>query len=304
MKLSILMVTYNHAKYIAQALDSVLMQEVNIEYEIVLGEDCSTDNTRAILLEYKKRHPDKIRLLLHQTNVGAHDNFIATYKACRGEYIAYLEGDDYWTSPGKLQKQVDFLDAHPECSICFHNSEEFYEDGSKPSWLYCSKDQKEISKLEDLIEKCNFIPSCSVLFRNGLFGDFPDWYSTLGMGDWILHLLNAQHGDIGYINEVMGRHRHHSSGTWSFRSQAKNILEIITAYETINKYLNLKYNDLISKKIAEYNFSLFRIAINNGELVTALKHLISSLGLIPASIKIKLKKVPYRSKFIGNKLRN
>lgn len=290
MKLSVFIVTYNHERYIAQTLDSVLMQEVDFDYEIIVGEDCSTDNTRNILLEYQKKYPHKFKLLLHDKNQGACENFIQSFKACNGDYMAYLEGDDFWTSPHKLQKQVDFLDAHPECAISFHNSEEFYDDG-KPPWLYCSKDQKEITKLADLIAKCNFIPSCSALFRNRLFANFPDWYCTLGMGDWTLHLLNAQYGDIGYINEVMGKHRHHAGGTWSLRSQARNILEVITAYETINKYFNYKYKNLISKKVAEYHFALFRLALNNGEPVTALKHLYSSLGIVSASIKMTLKKV-------------
>ena len=89
-KASVLMVTYNHQEFIAQALDSVLMQEVDFEYEIIIGEDCSTDNTRQIVIDYQRKYPDKIRLLLPEVNLGAHENFIATYKACNGKYIALL----------------------------------------------------------------------------------------------------------------------------------------------------------------------------------------------------------------------
>ena len=130
MKVSVHMITYNHEKFIAQAIESALMQQVDFDYEIVIGEDCSTDRTREIVVAYQQRHPDKIRLLLHEQNVGVSLNDIRVYRACRGEYVAWLEGDDYWTSPHKLQKQADFLDSHPACSACFHPVTVFFEDGS------------------------------------------------------------------------------------------------------------------------------------------------------------------------------
>ncbi len=259
MKLSILIVTYNHEKYIAQALESVLMQEVDFDYEIVVGEDCSTDNTRDILLAYHRKYPLKFKLLLHDKNQGACTNFVQSFKACSGDYIAYLEGDDYWTSTDKLKAQVDLLDSHPEYAICFHNCEEFYENGSKPLWNFCSEDQKEISTLEDLISKCNFIPSCSAVFRNNLFNTFPDWYSTLAMGDWTLHILNAQHGDIVYINKVMGKHRHHGGCTWSLRNQADNILDVIHAYKVVDTYLSYKYKPIVDNMVSAYYCQLAQL---------------------------------------------
>ena len=120
MKVSVTIITYNHEKFIRKTLDSVLMQKVNFQYEIVIGEDCSTDNTKKILLEYQNKHPGKIRLLLAENNQGLVRNFMQTYRACKGEYIATLDGDDYWISSRKLQKQVDFLDRHGDFSMCFH----------------------------------------------------------------------------------------------------------------------------------------------------------------------------------------
>ena len=100
-KVSVRIVTYNHERFIGQAIDSVLMQTVNFPYEIVIGEDCSTDNTRRIVMDYRDRYPDKIRLLLHEQNVGQHANIMRTEAACRGRYMANLDGDDYWTDPCK-----------------------------------------------------------------------------------------------------------------------------------------------------------------------------------------------------------
>ena len=117
---SVYMITYNHEKFIAQALDGILMQEVDFPYEIVIGEDKSTDRTRAVVCEYQRRHPDKIRLHLSRENLFRQKLAgLGPLAACRGKYIAMCEGDDYWTDPQKLQKQVAVLEAEPEVSFVF-----------------------------------------------------------------------------------------------------------------------------------------------------------------------------------------
>src|SRR5436190_4362149 len=128
MKVSVLVTTYNHEKYIAQSLDSVLMQETNFDFEIVIFEDCSTDATRGIVIAYQKRYPGKIRLRLPDRNQCSNKPFAEEFEAAPSPFIAIMDGDDYWTSPRKLQKQVEFLDAHPECALCFHNALRIYED--------------------------------------------------------------------------------------------------------------------------------------------------------------------------------
>jgi RimJ/RimL family protein N-acetyltransferase/GT2 family glycosyltransferase len=116
---SVFMITYNHERFIREALDGILNQKVNFDLEIIVGEDCSSDNTREILLEYKNKYPNLFQLLLHSPNVGAKQNHILTQSACKGKYIAFCEGDDYWTEPNKLQKQVDFLEKNEEYSHCW-----------------------------------------------------------------------------------------------------------------------------------------------------------------------------------------
>lgn len=254
MKVSVSMITYNHEPYIAQAIDSVLMQQTNFPFEIIIGEDDSADNTRAIVKEYKKRYPDKIRLFLNdRKNVIYIDgkptgqwNFANNLKHAKGEYIALLEGDDFWTSPHKLQKQVDFLDARPDFAICFHNAEKVFVDGRQQSKLYCPPEQKEISTLEDLVVG-NFIPTCSVVFRRGLFGELPAWFYEVPVGDWPLHVLNAQHGCIGYLNEAMAVYRVHSSGAWSGKSPADVFRTMLKIYGYLNAYLGYRYEDMIRR---------------------------------------------------------
>lgn len=248
MRVSVTMVTYNHEEFIAKALDSILMQRTNFDYEIVIGEDCSTDNTRNIIIDYGNRYPEIIRLLLNETNLGMHENGARTLQACTGEYIAMLEGDDYWTSPEKLQKQVDFLDGHPECAICFHNVIEVYKDGDRDSHSFFGNDRKEFYTIEDLLKE-NFIPTPATMFRSGLVPSIPDWFSLLPMGDWPLHILNALHGKIGYINEVMAVHLNHRGGAWAAMRQ--NRLEAQKAsmllYDILYIHLENKYRPEIAR---------------------------------------------------------
>lgn len=128
---SILSLTYNHEKYIARALDSWLNQQTNFDYEIVLGEDCSTDSTRAIIETYRRKNPEQIRLITSDKNIGPQPNFMRTLKACRGKYIAFCEGDDYWTDPNKLQYQVDFLESHPGYAMISAQVEPVDENGNR-----------------------------------------------------------------------------------------------------------------------------------------------------------------------------
>ena len=127
---SINMITYNHAPYIAQAIEGVLQQRTNFPVELIIGEDCSTDGTREIVFEYQRKYPDIIRVITSDKNVGAQKNGYRTVKACRGKYIAFCEGDDYWHHPDKLQKQVDYIESHPECGLVY-SSYDVYHVGTK-----------------------------------------------------------------------------------------------------------------------------------------------------------------------------
>lgn len=119
--ISVLMPVYNHEKYLAHAIDSVLMQNVDFQYEIIIGEDCSTDKSRDIIMKYWHDNPGIIIPIIHSKNLGANNNVRSMYEIARGKYVAFLEGDDYWTSPYKLQTQIDFLEKHSDYSACYHS---------------------------------------------------------------------------------------------------------------------------------------------------------------------------------------
>lgn len=248
-KVSVLMITYNHEKFIAQAIESVLMQECDFSYELVIGEDCSTDRTREFVSEYQSKYPDKIRVLLPETNLGMMRNFVQSMAACRGEYIALLEGDDYWLRPEKLQIQVDFLDSNSEFVTCFHDVC-VMDEVSGESFLSSRSINKDVFTIEDFLV-ANPIQTCSTMFRNRLFDNFPDWFHTLQLGDWPLHILNAQHGRVAFINEVLGTYRVHGGGIWSTQNEAKRIEATADMLEHFNRFFEFKYNSLISSSLSE-----------------------------------------------------
>jgi len=253
MKVSVLIVVYNQERYIRQTIASVLMQDVNFDYEIVIGEDASTDDTRKIVLELEQQHPERIRVLLRDATDAARDraaglggksNFVQGLYACRGEYVALLDGDDYWTDPLKLQKQVDFLDNNPDFAMSCHNVAMLYEDGSKELENLFPSGQKEIASLEDLLFG-NFIQSCTVVFRRGLFADFPEWFYTLKIGDWPVHIFNAERGLIKYFPESMAVYRVHEKGFWSGWTSVDRGLEVIKMLGHIDAHLGFKYRKQI-----------------------------------------------------------
>jgi glycosyltransferase involved in cell wall biosynthesis len=265
MKLSVLLTTYNHERFIEQAIDSVLMQETNFDFEIVIMEDCSTDSTRDLVIDYHRQHRDLIRLILSEENKNDNTNFATAWQTSPSQYIATLDGDDYWTSPRKLQKQVDFLDQHPECAICFHDAAIIHEDcreernqaqdSNSTSWTYTPGHMKEISALEDLLTH-NFIAGCSPMLRRELLKQLPGWYANAAWGDWPLYILSAQHGKIGHINEILGVYRLHSGGYWSGLSTIHKLEAIIAFLESIVDTLDIRYAEIIQTAISDYRKKL------------------------------------------------
>src|ERR1700730_9288744 len=213
MKLSVVMVTYNHERFIAQALDSILAQRVNFDYEIVVGDDCSTDSTRDILKDFHRRYPGRIVPLLREQNLGANRNFEAALPACSGQYLAFLEGDDYWICEDKLQRQVDFLDAHPDFAICCHRVRFLEETPSAKADVFPSGPAGPYSL--DYLLKGNFIVTCSTVLRRDLIPSLPRWFSKMKLGDWPLFVLVARHGKIELMDGVMAVYRAHAGSNWS-----------------------------------------------------------------------------------------
>lgn len=286
-KVSVAMITYNHEPFIAQAIESVLMQETDFAVELVIGEDCSTDGTRAIARDYGDRYQDRIRLLLPKRNLGIIPNFVATLNACWGQYIALCEGDDYWIDPHKLQKQVDFLEAHPECSMCFHRQLARFEDGSNHPHVSSVPHTGSIFSLEDLIVE-SFIPTLTVMYRRGVVQDLPDWYFTVFPSDRPLHILHAQHGMIGFIDEIMAVYRVHEGGVWSMRSCAERLANEMDLYEKLRQHLGEEYAALIDAGVSKAYFREAGFCEWKGNLSGARAYLLRSIKEYPLNPHIHL----------------
>lgn len=204
---SVFILTYNQEQYIAQTLESILMQQTSFTYQLVIGEDCSTDGTRAICESYAEKFSNKIKLLPKlKKNIGLIANYMQTIAECDGKYIAICDGDDYWIDEFKLQKQVDFLEENTDYAVVYTNYTRLYPDGNfKKAVLLNTKDETDFN---DLIEN-NFIPSVTVLFKNNLLVDkFPNWISDHPYGDWPTYLWTIKdRGKIHLMNEITAVYR-------------------------------------------------------------------------------------------------
>jgi len=268
MKVSVWMSAYNHEKYIEQCLDSVLNQKTNFDFEIILGEDFSTDRTREIVIEYQKKFPEKIHLYLPEKNIGMMEIDIATFGMCKGEYIALLNGDDYWTDENKLQIQSDFLDNNPDASMCFHKAKVDDEKNSY-SWETEFTGEGEILPVECLLRGYNPIMTPSVMIRNVV--KLPDWYAALPYGDMPLYLILSGKGKIKYIDKTMCVYRIHSNGNWQGESAENNLLKDLDFYEFINKKFDFKYDNFINKIFAQRYFDLILCGVKKNNIELAKK---------------------------------
>lgn len=255
MMVSVCMITYNHEPYIVQAVESALMQQTDFAYEIVIGEDCSTDRTRALLTDLQRRYPDKIRLLLPATNLGMMPNFMQTLKACAGKYIALLEGDDYWTDPRKLQKQVDFMESNPDFVLCYHSAR-VIQEGTEGEANFSNANQKEVSTIEDLIRGW-FIMTATILLRREAMPEFPGWFAHVLNGDYALQLLlTHQGGKMYYLNEVMAVYRRHGTGANSWLRGNIFFTGLLFLFKHFNEYSGLRYDALLRRQIARVYLKL------------------------------------------------
>jgi glycosyltransferase involved in cell wall biosynthesis len=216
---SVCLITYNHVAYIKQAIEGVLMQQVNVPLELIIADDYSTDGTREILVEYQTKHPDMITLILQPKNVGAFQNWMDLLKAPQSKYIAYFEGDDYWTDSLKLQKQIDFLESHPDYVLCFHPVQLIDAKGNlKPDHMI--KVPAHSEHIETLAVHGNYIHTPSIVFRN-IIQTFPPEMEHSPIGDYYLYMLLAKHGKLKSLPDVMAVYRLHDVGVHSLLSQTQ-----------------------------------------------------------------------------------
>lgn len=216
---SICCITYNHEKYIKDAIDSFLMQETSFPYEIIIHDDASTDGTPAIIRSYAEKNLNIIPVFQKENqyskNVKILSNFV--FPIARGKYIAICEGDDYWTDPAKLQKQIDYMEEHPECTLCVHASSDVSENGEFIKKRQRYKTDRVVPMEELILGGGGFAVLASTVFPSSLLKQFPQYYYNSPVGDVPMHLFWASCGNVYYFHDNMSNYRTGVPGSWTSR---------------------------------------------------------------------------------------
>ncbi|MCC7071438.1 MAG: glycosyltransferase [Deltaproteobacteria bacterium] len=278
---SVATITYNHERFIRACVESVQRQQALFRIEHVIGDDASPDGTLSILDELAAKYSDRIRVLRHSENIGMHRNADRTLRACRGRYVALLEGDDQFLSEDKLARQVSFLETHPECSICFHPVTIVDNDGRAHGVF--PEHQPPITTLDDLL-RSNFIGTPSVMYRVMPSVQLPSWTGILRSSDWLLHILHAEHGKIGFIDDVRSLYRVHSGGAWTSLAPEKRWASELEMLRLVDIYLGYRHHDAIRDAMAHRHLLLASAAADAHDLRTARWHCAQLLLLAPSRL--------------------
>ena len=268
---SVCLITYNQENYIQKAIKSIFDQEVGFPIEVIISNDCSSDNTHQKIEEILKDATNGfvVRYYNHEDNLGMMRNFSFAINECKGKYIAYFEGDDYWDYPKKLQTQVDFLEQNPDFAICCHNVR-FLENEKFINEIYLDKiNIKDKFTLEDLA-KHNIVPTLTAVFRN-TSDKLPSWILESPIGDLPMFMMVAKHGKIKYINEKWAVYRS-NIGEWSKMGNQKN-LNMIKQYDLlteefndnikVKKNLHFARNKYIKEYLKKEKLSLLKLSKNS-----------------------------------------
>ena len=249
-ELTVLTMTYNHEKYIADCMDGVLAQRTDFPVRHIVLDHHSTDETPAIVAAYAERHPSIRPVLLSQHR--AFENIMGLFLRCRTKYASLCDGDDYFTDPLKLQKQVDFLERRPHCALCFHPVQVVHADDARPSYVYpplsrLPRGVREEYYLADLVQE-NMIQTNSVVYRWRFTDGMPQWFRPdLNPSDWYWHLLHAEMGKIGFLQEVMSVYRRHSHALFytarvsSLEHRRGRGMDELTLYGVVNGHFHNRY---------------------------------------------------------------
>lgn len=284
---SICCVTYNQEKFIRDAIEGFLIQKTDFPIEILIHDDASTDSTAEIVHKCQAEHPNQVRAVYQTENQFSKGRRISPilYPLARGKYIALCEGDDYWTDPLKLQKQVDFMESHPECSICCHKVQIKYEGNEEKNHLFPDLVGDQVFTREEIYQKY-ISATCSVMFRRERIDDLVHYLEGFKVGDVPLYSFYLQFGKFGFIDQVMGTYRKNDQSYWhphyqDYRfpvlfdtfTKIKSRLRIHDA-PALNAQISYYADELLKKYFSEKNYKAMRSVIyrNISSVHSAKKH--------------------------------
>jgi glycosyltransferase involved in cell wall biosynthesis len=239
---SICCLTFNHEDFIAQTLDGFLLQKTNFDFEIIVHDDCSTDGTRRVIESYQEKYPNLIRPIFQSQNqysLGLKPIFTHVFPNAKGNYIALCEGDDYWTDPLKLQKQVDFLEANQDFAICSHITRQISEFGHTEKLIPAKKSPSEYNLVDFL--KANHVATASLLINREYMKVFPDWIAKMKFGDWtlILFVLCMSNKKLGVLTDEMAVYRVHAGGVHGvLHKDNKSLIKAYRDHLHFNEYIH------------------------------------------------------------------
>lgn len=297
---SVCILAYNHEQYIERCIEGCLDQITSFPVEILIGEDQSSDNTRSICKGYAERHTDKIRLFLRTREEVIYingkptgrSNLINTLNACRGKYIAMCEGDDFWTDPKKLQKQVELMESDPELTLSFH-SVNVLDEIKDIVRLFVPDPypaDKQVTRKHIILKGGSYIPTASVMYKSNCVVDVPDWFRNVMVGDYSMNLLAIEKGEAGYLDENMATYRRHPGGVWSSVDRSKQLehniastIELIPHFPAFRNLLILR----VERAYAQYSGHLMHTH-QLMKLFTILREVIRSNNLSLLNVLFEL----------------
>ena len=270
---SIVIITYGHEKFIDETINGVVMQETNFDFELIIADDCSPDNTSNLVNDFIINHPKGylIKYFRHEKNIGMMTNFLFALKECKGKYIALCEGDDYWTDSLKLQKQVDFLENNNDYNLTGHYSK---SSEGKELGIFNS----DTFEFKDVYQKNIRIPTASIVYRNNF--KFPNWFSNVYGGDRAIIFLNAQKGKLKVLPFFGSFYRLHEGGVESilkkdkFKVAIRNIKEEYIYYNLLKNELDVS---IIKKRILKNHYYIIALGVKKMKpfkFLTSIKSLI------------------------------
>lgn len=233
--LTVCLITYNQNTFVKEALDSIAAQKTTFDFDILIADDCSTDGTKQKVLEFSKKSSNT-SLILQRKNIGAAKNHIDLISKPITRYIACLEGDDYWTDPYKLQKQVDYLEQNPDCSFCFTDC----QIERKKTLQEIHPDLNKKAKFDDIDfadQPGSIAQTCTWLVRRECIQNLPNWVTSSYTGDWCMQIHFSKYGKGGYIPENTAVYRIHDKGIWSKLSPFEGWRKNLAFYKTALNHL-------------------------------------------------------------------
>lgn len=269
--------TFNHEKYVRKALDGFVMQKTNFKFEVIVHDDASTDGTADIIREYAAKYNFIKPILQKENQYSQKIPYAAKYihPLMHGKFIAYCEGDDYWTDPNKLQILYDYMSTHDECSMCCHAYENIEANTEKVIGEIHTLEADGTITIQKAIKYDNPTQFASQMFRRECVIGIPEIYLHRGVGDYTVLLHAATLGKIHYIDKIMARHRIASDGSWTNRvyknrnlrvKHDENMINFLTDFD---KYYDNQHHVYVSEKIEEY---IFDILMSNGEYKAMINH--------------------------------